>query len=358
MLDKNLRYRNFRVKDGEDLWSSLDVQRDPEALFSLPCGNAFAFREARGEGTGFPAEDIEIPRFVKRIRPSAFAECLTLRSVRFPESLEKIGERAFYHCLALRSVEIPESVRIIGAEAFLGCSQMQEISFSGSGSPLKLGSKTLMNCSSLSQILLPEGVERLPERCFYGCLNLTAVCLPESLWLIEKEAFSTCPALKNIRLPEGLKMIGESAFYGARSLESVIIPSTCEVIGCGAFCWCKGLKEIVIREGTHRIESQAFQVCDSLKEISFPGGCIAADNVLNGNFHLEDVTFQGFPPETFYVYKEVRLHTLHPEMFDARTFRDAVYSFSKASERFTPEEQDAYRRAIELRIAEQEDVSQ
>ena len=76
---------------------------------------------------------------------------------------------------------------------------------------------------------------------------------------------------------------------------------------------------------------------------------MAADNVLSGNSHLADVTFLGLPPKTFYVFKEVRLHTPHPERFDERTFEDAVYSFTRAPERFTPEEQDAYRKEIDLR---------
>ena len=349
MLDTMLRFRNFRIKDGEELWSSPDPQKDPEALFSLPCGNAYALRKARQEGRELPEEDVEIPCFVKRILPSAFAECPTLRSVRFPRELKGIGERAFYHCLSLRSVKIPAGVRKIGAEAFLGCSRMQEILFPESGCCPELAPKTLMNCSSLTEVRLPEGIDSLPERFFYGCLKLTTVYLPVSLRRIEKEAFSTCPALKKIRLPEGLQMIGDDAFYGARSLESVCIPSTCEVIGRCAFYWCRGLKEAVLREGIKRIGPQAFQVCDSLKKITFPDGCMAADNVLSGNSHLEDVTFLGLPPKTFYVFKEVRLHTPHPERFDERTFEDAVYSFTRAPERFTPEEQDAYRKEIDLR---------
>ena len=79
----------------------------------------------------------------------------------------------------------------------------------------------------------------------YG--RITGVTIPDSVELIEEEAFSGCQGLTEVNFGSNSKLeeIGKNAFSGCKKLNSFTIPSNVKNIGDRAFEYCYGLTEIV-----------------------------------------------------------------------------------------------------------------
>jgi hypothetical protein len=71
-------------------------------------------------------------------------------------------------------------------------------------------------------------------------------------------------------IPFGVKRIRKSAFQGILSLEKVIIPETVEVIEPDAFFGCHKLNSVVFNEGLKRIECRAFGMTALEADLNIP----------------------------------------------------------------------------------------
>lgn len=112
-----------------------------------------------------------------------------------------------------------------------------------------------------ADIVVPATVHGLPvKEIGYGAFNdaigehmrsfITSVSLPESITLIEEEAFFGCSFLERVTIAEGseLSYIGERAFSGCSSLSSIDLPKKLTDIGAGAFEGCGSLKEVNVED--------------------------------------------------------------------------------------------------------------
>ena len=67
----------------------------------------------------------------------------------------------------------------------------------------------------LQKLTLGEGIIKIGGQAFKGCTALPTVIFPETLEVIDKDAFSGCIKLKGaIKLPDSVKQIGRGAFTG------------------------------------------------------------------------------------------------------------------------------------------------
>ena len=159
----------------------------------------------------------------------------------------------------------------------------------------------LLRYSGLAvEIKIPENVEKIAEKAFKNCKNCETVFIPDSVRVIEREAFSGCPAskinlpinLKEIKpftfyrsaiteaiIPEGVEAVGDSAFFECFSLEKVVIPSSCRKVGANAFKGCSSLKELIIEEGVEALSDYSFNGCASLKKVNIPDGVYEIGNI-------------------------------------------------------------------------------
>lgn len=100
----------------------------------------------------------------------------------------------------------------------------------------------------LAAITLPEGLERIGKYSFYGENLLTEVVFPESLKVIDENAFRACAGLTHIDI-------------GGKNLE---------LVAEGAFAACSSAKSVVFN-GAIDGSSSVFETCDKLTHAYFAG---------------------------------------------------------------------------------------
>lgn len=118
-------------------------------------------------------EEMVLPKGMKKIEKSTFANRVNLKKVTLNEGLEEIGNKTFINCTNIEEITIPSSVTKIGDAAFCGC-------------------------TSLKSVILNEGLQYIGSTCFSVCA-IESIIIPESIVSIDDKAISICDKLKEIR---------------------------------------------------------------------------------------------------------------------------------------------------------------
>jgi hypothetical protein len=125
-------------------------------------------------------------------------------------------------------------------------------------------------CINLSSITIPSLLKTLSYYAFEGCKSLTSIAIPSTVTIIKAHAFQNCTGLTSVSIAAGVTSIDFNAFYGCTSLNSITIPSTITSIGDNSFSDCKGLVSLTISNGVDSIGSQAFYGCLGLTSVFIP----------------------------------------------------------------------------------------
>jgi len=123
---------------------------------------------------------------------------------------------------------------------------------------------------SIYSVSVSEGITSIGRRLFKELSNLEYVFLPDSVQVIEEEAFANCFSLKNIKMPEKMDYIGNAAFDHCTSLQEIMIPNGIDIISLWCFCGCSSLESVVLPNGINEIQYSAFNGCSSLNRIVIP----------------------------------------------------------------------------------------
>lgn len=102
---------------------------------------------------------------------------------------------------------------------------------------------------SFTIIIVPEGVIHIGRAAFLAS-RVVNISLPDSLKMIDDDAFSGCTRLKDIYLPNHITHIGARAFMGCDTIREIVLPETVEYIGDEAFAYCRRLKKVFLPEKT------------------------------------------------------------------------------------------------------------
>lgn len=175
---------------------------------------------------------ISIPRTVKTIDRSAFQDCSKLSEVYLTYGLDKIDSWAFSGCTSLKNITLPSSLHEIGRESFGYC--------------------------GFKNLVVPDSVYIMSRDAFCGCEDLESVTLPKTQSEISRGLFCGCSKLKKIDLPNWITNIGRDAFDGCTSLQEINIPDSVETIGMTAFYGCTNLNKIKMSTRTKEIGEDAF----------------------------------------------------------------------------------------------------
>lgn len=213
------------------------------------------------------------------IPDNAFRAIGTLTGVSIPEGVKTLGTRCLYNCSKLTSVNIAQTVTGSGYEVMAYSNSLKYVDLPEN---LDMGYGMFSNCNKIESVTLPKNLKILRSLTFYRCYGLSNIDIPESVTVIEKNAFESsglssvtlpvglqaieesafnvCSSLCNIRYSdgtecsselifrEGLKSIGGSAFTRCRQLTAVHIPSTVTKIGAAAFT-AEGIQSITVAQG-------------------------------------------------------------------------------------------------------------
>lgn len=190
----------------------------------------------------------------REIGEEALKNNIRVTNADFGESIKIIGKKSFSNCTALREIALGKAEKIYGG-AFGGCVNLKEIYLPASME--YLGKRTFCECKRLRKIQFDKDspVTIIPDQAFYRCGNLTEIVFPQKLKAIGKEAFCQTGFVK-LELPNSLRIIENNAFAKCSHLESVIIPESVRMIGNSAFRGCNRLKIIEVRGNVQKIGEQ------------------------------------------------------------------------------------------------------
>ena len=219
---------------------------------------------------------VTIPSSVTRIDGWAFASNTNLATVTIAEGVTSIGDNAFRSCGSLTSITIPESVTNIVRDAFDWCMALTSITIPKSVT--RIDNSTFQGCQGLISIIVEEGnptydsrdncnaiIETATNTLIAGCQN---TIIPESVTSIGNCAFEggcTGPTTF-INIPEGVTSIGSWGFYGC-GLTSVTIPNSVTIIDHDAFQHCDIMTDLTIGSGVTNISNSVFSYCSALTDV-------------------------------------------------------------------------------------------
>ena len=197
---------------------------------------------------------VDIPKGVKSIEETAFADCKYVTEVLLPKGLETMGESVFENCAGLEEINIPEGVMEIGDECFNGCSNLKRITLPASLETIS--GWMLCGAPGLNEIVVdPANENYLVENGILYDNDKTAILfcsknkkgsvhLPDTVELIDDKAFSSCSEITEVFIGTGTSEILEESFSDCSKLKKIVIKGQLESIGENAFANCPLLSEI------------------------------------------------------------------------------------------------------------------
>ena len=182
-----------------------------------------------------------------RVGGYMFSGCTGLTSIEIPSSVTSIGNYAFYGCTGLTSVEIPSSVTSIGISAFEGCKGLTSAIIQCNN----LSSSMFRGCIALRSIELSATVQNINYNndTFNGCTNLESIMIDpnntkytsrdnsgnEVNAIIIKSDHSLYLGCKNTVIPINVTKICYPGFAGYINMSAVFIPSSVTIINRDTF---------------------------------------------------------------------------------------------------------------------------
>lgn len=118
--------------------------------------------------------------------------------------------------------------------------------------------RTIIKRNCLSAIYLPDSIFIIGKAAFSENFSLCTLNMPKNLIKIADYAFKDCVSLVNTSLPQGLLYIGRSAFENS-GIKEITIPSSVQRINSLAFANCRCLKSVVFKGCPMNIESAIFE---------------------------------------------------------------------------------------------------
>lgn len=176
-----------------------------------------------------------LPTSVTTIGDNAFDGCVNLTSVTqvgssddavFPASVTSIGKFAFEGCGKLNmTFGEAKALTTIGDNAFEGCISLQHVEFATGSALYYIGKEAFMESGVSVVDLAGTQVTEIGFSAFEGCASLAKLTLPETIEIININAFYGCTNLSAVSVngtANNITFIGSHAFYNCKFNPSVI----------------------------------------------------------------------------------------------------------------------------------------
>ena len=123
---------------------------------------------------------------------------------------------------------------------------------------------------------IPYGITRIQWYAFYGCGTLTHVTIPNSVTLINSNAFTSC-GLTELNIPDSVTFINLEAFSSNKKLRTVVIGAGISDISNSVFKNCETLMNFTIKATTPpSLGSNVFENVPGSMKIFVPAESVAA----------------------------------------------------------------------------------
>lgn len=179
---------------------------------------------------------VTFPSNLTKIRDNAFMFCSELTSLNLPGTLNTIGISAFSYCSKLTDVELPKSLTNLGVTAFGFCTKLTNLTVQSGNAVYE----------SDNNLIYKKGKKEL----VCAAAGSTSVIVPDSVTVIESQAFGHCTELTTITLSANLREIRRGAFVSCKKLTQVQLPAQIKKIDRNAFAYCDGLTNVTFEDKT------------------------------------------------------------------------------------------------------------
>lgn len=282
-------------------------------------------------------ENVVIPSIYEKkevieILPSAFKDCVNIKTLRVHKNIRAIREFAFCGCTNLTTVMLPDGISIEGS-AFKDCVNLDNISlgkdvYMSSASfadtayynnkenwekgflyigeylvgfdnaetskvaSIKEGTTKIVSDlfdlrNSIETIQIPSSVESFVDYHLLEGANLKNIYVDvNNPWFSSVDGnLYTKDGKKLIRyakgktetmfyIPNGVTHISDGAFESAKNLEYIELSTSVTQIGWYAFAYCEALEHVELSTSVTQIGNYAFTYCVQLKSIELPASVI------------------------------------------------------------------------------------
>ena len=122
----------------------------------------------------------------------------------------------------------------------------------------QIGWKAFAYNEDIVSVEMPDSVTVIDMDAFFDCMSLSSVSLSQNLESIESGAFANCTKLSHIQLPPSLNYINYSVFMNCKELSDIALPESLTYLGAHAFENCTSLKYIKIPSKITEIDWATF----------------------------------------------------------------------------------------------------
>lgn len=317
--------RGFHTLEGTiaipSFWRNYPVKRIAERAFVVTNTIAEPFLETNcnSKTTGFI-----LPNTLESIGSEAFAYCVRIEEIIIPDSVKSIERSAFDGCNHLKKVTIPKGIKTIPTRCFAN-TPLEEIiipdtveeigqrAFACETNNNLLPGQVLHIVSDLSSVVIPNSVTIIESEAFLGRENLIEITLPNTLeWLninvfhetawhlsqsdglvilgnVVYQYIGEMPKNAVITIPENVKAIAGHAFYKQDNLKKIIIPMGIKLSGDGIFAYCSNLTEVILPADLKELPASTFNHTTSLKTITIPDTVSLIGNAAFASSGIEEI---------------------------------------------------------------------
>lgn len=161
------------------------------------------------------------PDSLEEIGRSAFYGCSGFSGVlSLPDKLEIIEEFCFVDCKGFSSLILPKHLKEIKSTAFANCSLKGELVLPEGLSYIADG---CFRDNQFTSVYFPDTILRIGEQAFRRNVTLSGtIIIPSEVTMIERLVFEGCSNLEGIFLHSGIASIGERAFDCCDRVSSIV----------------------------------------------------------------------------------------------------------------------------------------
>ncbi len=183
---------------------------------------------------------------------------------------------------------------------------------------VNIGGYSCMSNETVTSVVFPETIEVIESNAFSYCEKLESVTIPEAVKKVSSTSFTMTPwyekqcaendilIIGNVlvraanisgdyTIPDNITYISDWAFDECKEITSVTIPENVTEIGAGAFSQCYELKTVSIPTTITNLDYALFAFCYKLNNVIIPDSVTHIDaDVFSGCYELTDITI----PET------------------------------------------------------------
>ncbi len=272
------------IEEGVTDISSHAFSRLPNAKTITIPSSVKAIGHLAFSGSGF--QKIIIPDSVISIEENAISGCYDLESVQLPRNMKVIPAAMLSGCRSLKEISIPQTVKTIGDYAFTDCAKLEKVHWEGKSKIQKIGQEAFAVCN-IKKLMIPASVKKIGIAGVSGTHAIQVEKNNKKYKSKNGVMFSkdgktlVCYPFKKkgntYWIPKGVKTIGSYAFssnggWGDNNqyMKKVIMPDSVTVVQKQAFRFAEKLKAVQFSKNIKRIEEGAF--CCYLTSIKLPAG--------------------------------------------------------------------------------------